>query len=87
MYCDSANLEKTIKDPYKKKKQKSSDIEPDLKLRAKKWRILEPGTNFGACCLECNVEIPSDFCWISHKANVCHRRVQCVNCKKLVYYS
>ena len=62
-------------------------VEPDLKLRAKKWRILEPGTNFGASCLECNVEIPSDFCWISHKANVCHRRVQCVNCKKLVYYS
>ena len=74
-YCDKLNLEKTIKKPTKKRKDK--------------WRVLMPGVapGHGVCCIECNMEIGSDFCWISHKANVCSRRVQCTECKRLVYYN
>ena len=74
-YCDKLNLEKTIKKPTKKRKDK--------------WRVLKPGgaPGHGVCCIECNMEIGSDFCWISHKANVCSRRVQCTQCKRLVYYN
>ena len=62
MYCDTANFEKTLKKATPKRKQK--------------WGIVTPGKNpgLGVSCLDCNIEIGSDFCWISHKVNVCHRR-------------
>lgn len=73
MYCDKLNLEKTIKKPSKKRKTRGDILQPGS----------EPG--LGASCIECGVEISTDFCWISHKANVCARRVQCPDCKRYFY--
>ena len=93
MYCDKLNLEKTIKKPSKKRKTRGDILqlgsEPGLGASCIECGVeISTGLLFFFRTVFPNIQfhfLLSDFCWISHKANVCARRVQCPDCKRYFY--
>ena len=91
-YCDTLNSQKTLKKPTKKRTDKWRVLKPgagpdygicciECNMEIKSGtKILPLGVS--NILTNINVLFLLDFCWISHKANVCSRRVQCIQCKR-----